>query len=51
MVKQMDLEGFGHCTNTGACAVECPAKVPLSAIATLQREFLLAALLPDPYAE
>ncbi len=51
MVAQMDREGFGHCTNTGACAVECPAKVPLTAIATLQREFLRATLLPDPYTD
>lgn len=49
MVERMDLEGFGHCTNTGACAIECPAKVPLAAIATLQREFIRATFLPDPY--
>lgn len=50
MVAQMDLEGFGHCSNTGACAVECPAKIPLTAIARLQRDYIMANLLPDPYA-
>ncbi|MCS6790031.1 MAG: succinate dehydrogenase/fumarate reductase iron-sulfur subunit [Bacteroidia bacterium] len=50
MVAQMDAEGFGHCSNTGACAVECPAKIPLSAIARLQRDFIWANLTPDPYA-
>ena len=39
MVNQMDAEGFGACTNTGACAAECPKGIPLSVIATLNREY------------
>ena len=35
MVEQMDKEGFGNCTNTGACAVECPKGIDLSNIALL----------------
>ena len=33
MVRQMDLEGFGNCTNTGACEVECPKGISLENIA------------------
>ncbi len=40
MVAQMDAEGFGNCTNTGACEVECPKGISLSNIARLNREFL-----------
>ncbi|MGD1845931.1 MAG: succinate dehydrogenase/fumarate reductase iron-sulfur subunit [Salibacteraceae bacterium] len=43
MVKQMDLEGFGNCTNTGACAVECPKGISLENVARMNREFLLAS--------
>ena len=39
MVRKMDELGFGNCTNTGACAAECPKNVPLSNIARLNREF------------
>ena len=42
MVKKMDELGFGNCTNTGACAAECPKNVSLSNIARLNREFLNA---------
>ena len=42
MVKQMDEEGFGNCTNTGACEVECPKGISLDNIARLNREFLKA---------
>ena len=42
MVAQMDAEGFGACTNTGACSAECPKEIPLSVIARLNREYLLA---------
>ncbi|TNE81526.1 MAG: succinate dehydrogenase/fumarate reductase iron-sulfur subunit [Bacteroidetes bacterium] len=45
MVNQMDAEGFGACTNTGACAAECPKEIPLSVIARLNREFLRASLI------
>lgn len=44
MVAQMDLEGFGNCTNTGACEVECPKGISLENIARMNREFLIASL-------
>ncbi len=44
MVKQMDLEGFGNCTNTGACEVECPKGISLENIARMNREYLVASL-------
>ena len=44
MVEQMDKEGFGNCTNTGACAVECPKGIDLSNIARMNRDFMSAAV-------
>ena len=44
MVNQMDLEGFGNCTNTGACEVECPKEISLENIARMNREFLSASI-------
>ena len=44
MVAKMDELGFGNCTNTGACAAECPKSVSLSNIARLNREFIKAKL-------
>ncbi len=44
MVKKMDELGFGNCTNTGACEVECPKGIAVSHIARLNREFLKANL-------
>ena len=44
MVKQMDEEGFGNCTNTGACEVECPKGISLENIARMNREYLKASL-------
>ncbi len=44
MVKQMDEEGFGNCTNTGACEIECPKGISLENIARMNREFLSASL-------
>ncbi|MBN2743131.1 MAG: succinate dehydrogenase/fumarate reductase iron-sulfur subunit [Marinilabiliaceae bacterium] len=44
MVAKMDELGFGNCTNTGACEVECPKGISLSNIARLNREFLCAKL-------
>ncbi|WP_417370864.1 succinate dehydrogenase/fumarate reductase iron-sulfur subunit [Gelidibacter japonicus] len=44
MVKQMDEEGFGNCTNTGACEVECPKGISLEYIARMNREYLAASL-------
>ena len=46
MVNQMDNEGFGNCTNTGACEVECPKGISLENIARLNREFLKANVVP-----
>jgi succinate dehydrogenase / fumarate reductase iron-sulfur subunit len=47
MVRQMDEEGFGNCTNTGACEIECPKGISLDNIARLNREFLKASLKSD----
>ncbi|WP_396602847.1 succinate dehydrogenase/fumarate reductase iron-sulfur subunit [Algibacter sp. R77976] len=44
MVAQMDLEGFGNCTNTGACEVECPKGISLENIARMNRELMKAAV-------
>ena len=44
MVKQMDDEGFGNCTNTGACEVECPKGISLENIARMNREYLFATV-------
>ena len=40
MVDQMDKEGFGNCTNTGACEVECPKGISLDNIARMNRDYL-----------
>ena len=44
MVKAMDEEGFGSCTNTGACEAECPKGVSIENIARMNREYLGANL-------
>jgi succinate dehydrogenase / fumarate reductase iron-sulfur subunit len=44
MVAQMDKEGFGNCTNTGACEIECPKGISLENIARLNREYMSASL-------
>ena len=44
MVAQMDAEGFGACTNTGACEAECPKEISLTNIARLNREYLSSSL-------
>ncbi|MDP3945414.1 MAG: succinate dehydrogenase/fumarate reductase iron-sulfur subunit [Lutibacter sp.] len=44
MVMQMDLEGFGNCTNTGACEIECPKGISIENIARLNREYLAATI-------
>lgn len=44
MVKQMDEEGFGNCTNTGACEVECPKGISLENIARMNREYMSASM-------
>jgi succinate dehydrogenase / fumarate reductase iron-sulfur subunit len=45
MVDQMDLEGFGACTNTGACSAECPKEISLDNIARMNREYLSASMV------
>ena len=44
MVNQMDTEGFGSCTNIGACEAECPKGISLENIARLNREYISAVL-------
>ena len=44
MVRQMDKEGFGNCTNTYECEAVCPAEVSASFIAKLNREYAIASL-------
>ena len=44
MVAQMDAEGFGACTNTGACEAECPKAISLTNIARMNREYFSASL-------
>lgn len=47
MVAQMDEEGFGNCTNTGACEVECPKGISLENIARMNREYLSASFTSE----
>ena len=44
MVTQMDKEGFGNCTNTGACEIECPKGISLEYIAKMNKEYLSATI-------
>lgn len=47
MVAQMDAEGFGNCTNTGACEAECPKEISISNIARMNREFYSAKFISE----
>ena len=47
MVAQMDKEGFGACTNTGACEAVCPKGISIENIARLNREYLMAGLVAE----
>lgn len=47
MVDQMDSEGFGNCTNIGACEAECPKEIKLTNIARLNREYLKSVLIDE----
>ena len=47
MVAQMDKEGFGACTNTGACEAVCPKEISITNIARLNAEYTLAGLASD----
>lgn len=51
MIAQMDLEGFGACTTTGACAAACPKGITLSNIATMNREFVRGNVTKKKVAE
>ena len=44
LVNKMDEEGFGNCTNTGACEVECPKGISLDNIARMNRELMKASV-------
>lgn len=44
MVKQMDLEGFGRCSNVTACEAECPKGISIENIARMNRDYLGASL-------
>ena len=47
MVEQMDKEGFGNCSNIGACEIECPKDISLENIARLNREYLGAEMTKE----
>ncbi|MBC7465184.1 MAG: succinate dehydrogenase/fumarate reductase iron-sulfur subunit [Bdellovibrio sp.] len=47
MVAQMSEEGFGHCSFTGACEVECPQNISLSSIARMNWDYVKFRLLKD----
>ncbi len=47
MVAQMDAEGFGACTNTGACEAECPKGISITNIARMNREYFAAVASSD----
>lgn len=47
MITQMDKEGFGSCTNTGACEATCPKEISISNIARLNKEYLTAGLVSE----
>lgn len=47
MVAQMDKEGFGACTNTGACEAACPKGISITNIARLNKEYLFASVTAD----
>mgnify|MGYP001467073764 FL=1 len=44
MINTMEKEGFGHCTNTGACEAECPKEISIDNISKLNREYIRALL-------
>ena len=47
MVNQMDAEGFGSCTNTGACEAECPKEIKITNIARMNRDYFTANFFKD----
>jgi len=44
MVTSMDEEGFGSCTNTGACEIDCPKEISIDNIIRLNKEFIKSTL-------
>jgi succinate dehydrogenase / fumarate reductase iron-sulfur subunit len=48
MAAQMEEDGFGHCTNHGACQTACPKEISTDFIALLNRELLMAAVTSLP---
>jgi succinate dehydrogenase / fumarate reductase iron-sulfur subunit len=44
MVRQMDAEGFGACSNEGECEAVCPKEIAIASIARMNREYLRAVL-------
>src|SRR5437016_2769346 len=42
MVKKMDAEGFGNCTNHGECQEACPKEISIKFISKMNREYLIA---------
>ncbi len=48
MVAQMDIEGFGGCTNYGECKAACPKEISLETIARMNRDFRVASLQGRP---
>jgi succinate dehydrogenase / fumarate reductase iron-sulfur subunit len=51
MVNQMEIEGFGACTNTEACSAECPKGISMDTIATLRREYMRASFKKEKDSE
>lgn len=47
LVTQMEQEGFGSCSFTGACEIECPEHIPLTSIAQMNLDFIKASLLSN----
>jgi len=47
MVKTMDEAGFGNCTNTGACEVECPKGIKMTNISNMNADFIKSMLFSD----
>ena len=49
MVTQMDIEGFGNCTNIGECQAACPKEISIEVIRRMKSEYMLAAVSPVPF--
>jgi len=47
MIAQMDAEGFGACTNTGACEAQCPKGISIRNIARMNRDYYLAKVAAE----